>query len=367
MARKKETLGSNASGDQQSPDITRRPVKSTPETDVVKVVSGRVVKNSTAKASKKPPAKPANAAPATTSTAAKTTRSRTGAAAGNAKVRKAVDLNKKELKALQAGNLHGLDERQAKFIDIWLVTQNATQAYIDAGYECKSDASAASAASRLLRKVKEHPYTHAKRAELFAKTEEITGRVIERIYGAAMADPRELVEFVYKCCRYCHGKGHQYQMTPKQMADRKEAHRAAVEEAKTAKDKLPRLDMLGGIGFDATLDPHPDCPECHGQGIGQLVLKDTRYLSPGALSLFGGVKPTKEGIEVKVADQRPFLEMLGRLYNMNIEPVVPPAPGATKADLDAIYERAQQNTKNWQDAMVKRAKDIAELDDGDDA
>ncbi|QIB09003.1 hypothetical protein GZ982_30100 (plasmid) [Pseudomonas fluorescens] len=268
---------------------------------------------------------------------------------------------------MQAGSLHDLDARQAKFVDLWLVTQNGTQSYLDAGFECKSDAVAAAAASRLLRKVKEHPYTLAKRAELFAKTEEITGRVIERVYGAALADPRELVEYVYKCCRWCHGKDFRYQMTPNQMTERKARHDQAVAEAKREKRKAPEFDELGGLGFDANLDPHPDCPECNGNGVGHLVLKDTRHLSPGALALYGGVEETKDGLKMRIADQRPYLEMLGRIFNMNIEPAQPVVATVSKDVLDAIYASGQEKTTAQREAMAKRRAEIDALDSGGDA
>lgn len=365
MARKRTDVNPELSGDAASPDKTPKRVRTPAKTESVKVVNGRVAKTKPATASKKAPArakKPTVAKPVTTP-ADKPARAKK--ATGNTRVRKTVRLTKKEQEALQAGCLHDLDERQAKFVDLWLVTQNATQSYLDAGYQCKSDAVAAAAASRLLKKVKEHPYTLAKRAELFSKTEEITNRVIERVYGAAMADPRELVEYVYKCCRYCHGTDHKYQMTPRQMDDRKEAHAEAVAEAKLEKRRvMPVLDELGGVGYDATRDPHESCPECHGVGIGLLMLKDTRHLSPGALALYGGVKQTKDGLEVKIADQRPYLELLGRLFNMNIEPATPPTAPISKDALDQAYAAGLAKTQEQRDMMEKRAREIADLDDG---
>ncbi|MFJ3685525.1 terminase small subunit [Pseudomonas sp. NPDC090208] len=356
------------SDDSQSPDKSRGKGRTPADSAPVKVINGRVAKTKPATASKKAPARAKKATVADPVTTPEAKPARTRKAAGNTRLRKTVALKKKELEALQAGSLHDLDARQAKFVDIWLVTQNATQAYLDAGYKCKSDAVAAAAASRLLKKVKEHPYTQAKRAELFAKTEEITNRVIEKVYGAAMADPRELVEYVYKCCRYCHGIEHRYQMTPRQMDDRKEAHAEAVAEAKREKRRLPEFDELGGVGYDATRDPHENCPECHGVGIGMLVLKDTRHLSPGALALYGGVKQTKDGLEVKISDQRPFLELLGRLFNMNIEPAVPPTAPVDAAALDAAYAAGLAKTNMQREAMTTRAAEIAALDDeGGDA
>jgi len=357
------------SEDKESPDNTARPVFAPPQKPEVKVRAGRVLKTPPAKTPEKAPAKakkPAATKPAAGAKAAPAPAKQPRKTGGSTRVKKAVKLNTKELEALQAGSLHDLDARQAKFVDIWLVTQNGTQAYLDAGYKCKSDAVAAAAASRLLKKVKEHPYTLAKRAELFAKTEEITGRVIQRIYGAAMADPRELVEYVYKCCRCCHGKDFRYQMTPRELEARKARHQELVAEAKHLKRLPPVFDELGGLGFDTNRDAHPDCPECNGNGIGQLVLKDTRHLSPGALALYGGVKETKDGLEMKVYDARPYLEMLGRIFNMNIEPAQPPAAPVDQERLNEAYRRGLEQTNTQREAMAQRLADIAALDDEGD-
>lgn len=276
-----------------------------------------------------------------------------------------VKLSAAELKALQAAGLHGLDARQAKFIDLWLVTQNARQSYIDAGYTCKNENVASSAACKLLSSAKVQPYLLAKRAELFKRTAEVQDRVLGKIYGAAMADPRELVEFVYKCCRYCHGIDHQYQLTPRQLKDRETEHKRLVTEAKAAKAPAPGpLDTLGGMGYDQNRDPHEDCPECNGNGLGRIVLKDTRHLSPGALSLYGGIKEGKEGIEVKVADQRPYLEMLGRLFNMDVEREAPLMAVVSKDELNEIYARAKERTDAQRALMGQRLAAVAKLEAG---
>lgn len=374
MARKKNSESEelpSVSGDNSGQDKPPRRPKRPAKEPVVKVASGRVVKNPP----KKPPAKAAKpTAKAAAALAkvleeaaaqpAKTPRRRSG----TTKVNPTVKLNKDELEALQAGNLHGLDERQAKFIDLWLVTQNATQAYLDAGFECTNANSAAAAASRLLRKVKEHPYTHAKRAELFAKTEDIQNRVLERVYGAAMADPRELAEVTYKCCRYCWGVGFKYQMTPRELEQRQQRYEDAKALAKAEKRRIGPFDPLGGLGYDQTRDSNPACPECNGIGERRLTINDTRYLSPGALGLYGGFKVSKDGdVEVKVADQMPYLQLLGRIFNMNVEPVVAVAAVVSKEELDEVYERAKAKTEAQRAAMAERRAAIDSLDDGDGA
>lgn len=369
MARKSkadEDKATEPSGDIQAPDKPARRAKKPPKTEDVKVVSGRVVK----KAPAKPPRKPAKT---TAKTAAKIAavleqasvekKPRAPRKTGTTKVKPTVQLSQEELEALQAGSLHGLDARQAKFIDLWLVTQNATQAYLDAGFECTNPNSAASAASRLLRRVKEHPYTLAKRAELFAKTEEIQNRVIDRVYGAAMSDPRELAEVIYRCCRYCWGEGFKYQMTPHQMEQRKERHKQEAALAKIEKRTAPKFDPLGGIGYDQTRDPNPDCPECNGVGTRVEIIKDTRYLSPGAVGLYGGFKVNKDGgVEIKVADQLPYLTLLGRIFNMSVEAPPPVAVAVTKDQLDEIYRVGQEKTQRQRDEMAERARQIAELE-----
>lgn len=367
------------SGDSKSPDAAapkpRAPRKTAPKA-APKAAPVKVVKKAPAKKPQKtaPPKapsrarKPAPAAvpaePAAAPVKPKAPRKKPGSTA----LRNPVDLSKKALEALQVANLHGLDERQAKFIDLWLVTQHATQSYLDAGFECASDASAAAAASRLLRKVREHPYLLTKRAELYQRTAEVQERVINRIYGAAMADPRDISEYIYTCCRHCHGVGHRYQMTPRQIEERQEEYQALVDEAKATRGKKPKpLDMLGGGGFDARRDPHPDCPECHGIGLGRMYIKDTRHLSPASLGIFGGIKQTKDGIEAKVWDQRPYLEMMARLYNMDIEPKADMVLSVDKDGMNEILQRAKDNTQMQRDAMSERARQIAALDAEDNA
>lgn len=59
---------------------------------------------------------------------------------GSAQIQNPVKLTLKERKALELVAFQGLDARQAKFVDLWLVTYNGAQAYRDAGYSCKTEA-----------------------------------------------------------------------------------------------------------------------------------------------------------------------------------------------------------------------------------
>lgn len=109
--------------------------------------------------------------------------------------------------------------------------------------------------------------------------------IVQDIKSVLTADARELVDHVTGACRYCHGVHHRYQRTP--------------QEDRDAQQK-GGYDPMGGIGFTPKKEPHPDCPECFGEGEMRVVSKDTRYLSKGALALYDGVKATRNGVEVKV-------------------------------------------------------------------
>lgn len=130
--------------------------------------------------------------------------------------------------------------------------------------------------------------------------------VVRELHNIAFADVNELMEWRIESCRYCHGLDHKHQYTTER--ELKDAER---KYERTVEALVEPLDH-GGIGFDPTRPPHPDCPECHGEGVGRAVVKDTRHLSPAARALYAGVKVTKDGIEVKTHSKEKALENLGR-------------------------------------------------------
>ena len=86
--------------------------------------------------------------------------------------------------------------------------EDATKAYIGAGYSAKT---AAFAASRLLSDVK----VQRRLRELQAETAKVAvferADLLEEYLRVALADPNEIVRNEVGACRYCHGIDHQYQ------------------------------------------------------------------------------------------------------------------------------------------------------------
>ena len=357
MARKQDVDKPVPSGDELSPSKApvraRKPAKPR-DVKVSKVVESKKPATTATKKPVKATAKP--------STPAKKTRARRSPLKeGTSAIKNPVKLSLKERKAMEMAAFQGLDARQAKFVDLWLVTYNGAQSYRDAGYQCKSEAVAESGASRLLRKVKHHPYTKARQVELFARTADVQNQLIATYHAASFADPRELVEYVRRCCRYCYGIDHKFQLRPSEMERRRQQYEVDKAAAEVEGKEIGEFDELGGIGYDGKKTPHHDCPECDGEGEGRALFKDTANLSPAALTLYEGVKEGKDGTELKVASQKGYRDGLARLFNMNVEPAVAVSVAVSDEQLNEILAKAQANTEKNREAMAGRAEELAKI------
>jgi phage terminase small subunit len=209
-----------------------------------------------------------------------------------------------------------LNAREARFVEEYLVDLNATQAAIRAGY---SERTADQQGSRLLKKVKVREEIRARQVKRSEKVEITAAKVLERWVEIAFADPNELIEYRRSCCRYCWGKDHRWQETPSEQAHRRDVH--ATEERAFKRDPKDNPDPgefseRGGLGWDPRKDPHPDCPECFGEGQERPFAKDTRKLSPAGAALYSGVKITRDGMQVLMQDQGAALAKVAQHLGM---------------------------------------------------
>lgn len=320
------------------------------------------VKVDTAKGGKKAPGKaPAKARKSATPGADKASANAAAGAPGQhgtTVIKNPVQLSEKQLEALALAELHGLSPKMALFVDLYLASYNATWAYREAGYTAKSDYVAASGASRLLKKVKCHPYYAARQAEMFKRTADVQNHTIGVIHAAAFADARELSELRRACCRYCHGIGHRYQHTPREMEDRRAEYDAAALDATKEGKTLPPFDELGGLGYDKREPPHPECPECAGEGYQYTFYHDSRNYSPAALALYEGVEETKDGIKVRAGSQKGYRELVAKIFDLHVEPAVVVQQGPSTEELDARIAAAQEKTEQARVAMQERRRMI---------
>lgn len=260
----------------------------------------------------------------------------------------------------EVDHMAGLTPVQVIFVNAFLTNLNGTRAYLEAVPTAK-ESTAATEAWKLLRNPKVAAAIHQRMAERIKRMEVDQDEVLRRYLTRLEADPRELVEFHRESCRHCHGEGHRYQFTPAEMERAKARHeedwksKVLRSRGKLAMEDMPPFDEKGGVGFDGRLEPNPECPECFGKGVGRVVIKDTRYLSPGALALYGGVEEGKDGIKVKLSNRDDALLQVARhvgFFEADNEQTVFTA--AAPAELDAIYETKKAAAKARAEAVKGR-------------
>ncbi|MFP3799451.1 terminase small subunit [Paraburkholderia sp. SIMBA_027] len=162
--------------------------------------------------------------------------------------------------------------------------------------------------------------------ERAARIKVTADEVLDEIVAVMRADASDIAEVWRCCCRYCWGAGHAFQFkTQRELEEARRKHAVDLKRARAAKipkAAQPVFDESGGTGFNANREPNPECPECSGDGIERVRLRDTRTLVGDAKRLFDGVKQTKEGVETKVRDRTKHAELAGRhlgLFNDKLE------------------------------------------------
>jgi phage terminase small subunit len=203
-----------------------------------------------------------------------------------------------------------LTPKDQLFADNYLVDLNATQAAIKAGFSPKT---AHQAGHKLLRKGEVASYIEKRRTE---KTNNIVvdrQMVLERWAQVAFKDASSLIETKVGCCRYCHGFDHAYQHTQGEWERRCEEikHAKALRDDEYDPDEDDMAPPRGGFGYDPRRDPHPDCPECFGEGVPRTVVGNSR-----GNPLYAGAKRTKDGLEIKTHDQMAALANIAKNLGM---------------------------------------------------
>lgn len=172
-------------------------------------------------------------------------------------------------------------------------------------------------------------------------------RVLARWALLAFADPRELIRHRRVNCRHCWGADHRYQHSPAEWAQKLAVALSAAVKSGT---EYEELDPEGGDGWRANRPPHPECPECCGEGVPDIIVADTDHLSPAAAALFAGIKSTPHGYEIRLADQVKALEALSKFLGITPETVrILSQPLTATADDYSDPERAAETYRRLMD------------------
>ncbi|WP_089528500.1 terminase small subunit [Pantoea ananatis] len=202
---------------------------------------------------------------------------------------------------------YGLSEQQIRFVEQYLIDLNRTAAYKRAGYKGEGNTAYVNA-SRMLRNAKVGQAVRDAMDARAKRTQISQDAVLQWWWDIATADATQLTELHRYCCRYCWGFGHNYQW--RDMVEFEEKRLEAVER----KQREP--NDSGGFGYDAMIDPNPDCPRCNGLGLSRPVFHDTRDATGAARRLFAGIKEGKFGLEIITRNQDEALKMVAQHLGM---------------------------------------------------
>lgn len=148
-------------------------------------------------------------------------------------------------------------------------------------------------------------------------------------FNRMIYDPAEITAWAVHACRYCHGDGHRYQWREGEFFE-------ACDAAERDGAMLP--DIAGGFGYSTRREPLRECPRCDGRGVSRTDIADTRGLSPSARAAFEGIKETKNGIEIKMADKDKAAEQFAKLSGFDVQIVRNIVDTPTDAELAILAQ-----------------------------
>jgi phage terminase small subunit len=225
-----------------------------------------------------------------------------------------------------------LTSLEEAFARNYVLTNNATKAYIEAAQYAGSRATArvlaweVSNRPHVLQRVR--AFEAAAAAAVVIDYAAILDHDRQIIEGHKHAD--EITQHIWQCCRYCHGVEHKYQWIdyPEYLAALTTAEEKNEERRarKLGELQLPADD--GGYGYLPANDPDVTCPHCEGRGHAVTVIADTTKLEGPARAIVKGVKVTASGTEVVFHDIDKAKERLLRAAGMFKDDAASVARGA---------------------------------------
>ena len=203
--------------------------------------------------------------------------------------------------------------RVERFIAEYLIHYNGRKAALAAGF---SPQRARAQASEMLADPEVQEQIQLAQAVVIAARRLDREKIIGRMESIALADPRELTGLHRGACRFCWGVNHKYQRTPQELEDAKADFLREQHERQAANLPPITFNDAGGVGYNPKRDPHPECPECWGDGVARVVFNDTRDVSPDAAQLFAGIEQTQAGMKVRMHSKTEALVHLGKDLGM---------------------------------------------------
>lgn len=202
-----------------------------------------------------------------------------------------------------------ISARHRQFADALLADPQMNQQHAYESVFAGRGDTAATMACRIRRRPEVQEYIDAAIAARNGRIEITAEEVLRDLIEVKSTSVNELIEWRVGACRYCYGTDFKYQRKPSEYRDALASYLFTNGREDPLGMKFP---MEGGVGYDLRRTPHPNCPECFGEGVGREHIKDSRHLSKGAHTLYGGVKRGKNGVEVLMRSKDKAVDLLAR-------------------------------------------------------
>lgn len=147
--------------------------------------------------------------------------------------------------------------------------------------------------------------------------------LIKFLWERILADRRDIINHVRRCCRHCYGERHLYQWKDEDEFALATA-RAFDENGNLPEGKRKALPSdEGGYGFDPHREPDLTCDSdgCMGDGQGKTIIADTTKLQGAAALIYEGVEETAQGLKIKLADRNADIAQLAKILGWSIDKV----------------------------------------------
>lgn len=250
----------------------------------------------------------------------------------------------------------GLTLKEIEFVEVYLTCYNGTRSYMEV-FGSKNYNASGIEASKTLRRDRVKTYLSERMKAAFERTEAAQDQIIQTYTMVAYGDVNELVEHRRDACRYCYGDGHGYQFTPAEFERAKESHRKEQADARAnargGAFTPAEFDPLGGIGYHPNREPHPECPECFGDGVSRIHFHDTRSLSPSALAMYEGAEITKNGMNIKTSSRDGAREKLAKILKVYEDSKTEVTISLSADALEATYGERMRRAREKSEAMRK--------------
>lgn len=261
-----------------------------------------------------------------------------------------------------------LSEQRRLFAYYYALSDNAYDSAIKAGYSENT----ANTSITLLRKSKVVSDAVAWLREQRAARIGIEGDDLMRLWISRLTfDVNEIMEYRVSCCPYC--------WTPDPTRPLRTPAGVEYERDKWNKERrqILRLDPEADPGeypgydlpfWDKRRPPNPDCPNCFGHGCGELILKDTRNLSPAARAAYEGIEQGSKGeLKIKLTSREKAEENLAKALGLFREKEETTTFNVIASDklLELFDERISKARERQQKVLEERGitfEDV-ELDD----